>query len=872
MKLTALLGVLSTVNVAIANLFKPEIDWLVGAENEPISIAEHEIPTEFPNTRMGVFSQTAASSQYLKESQPPKINFPSASTLHTWIEEGIPRIVPCINDHARISGTASEIEDLALDRHLKGVVQGVVIDRLASSSHKARFTSDDETSPAVAWVAGHASSSDFCTSLMANVTGRGGAAKLLGGLRRCPNPMYFVRTLRPEHVSWSTTPSEPSPPSSSSDEQQQPSSNAGGTEMGKASICRRVNLFIQGKVVTESNQFMRPLEEVTESEYSSDNLFRKIQPIVLKKLGELVHRGANFQAERGNVSEKWGNVSDTVPGPACILDSSTVIQFDRRSGGGEVDSNSGDKEGTRPFFSPRAPLLPLGASAAAAAKASPLASPSDYLAFLLTVSWDGGFSSQLEAAVRTVGPAFPRVSFVKGDGSAFRLFSAQYKVTSFPKLLLFRDGLLIGRFRGARRSPADLATFLSNMTSGAGITTTVTTTTHTEITGTHFENSSSGVATTTTRKTITKTFTSASGVTQNTTRATRLVQRNFNQTSDNSHTACKCRKGASQVGSQTSEVGKPKTESNASVEYVKWGCQFSCESTTTSLDVGVIPQALISPFAFRLPPHLWENQESAVGGMESRRDTKSNSNKSGTARSKRANSIRHEGGETHNFAYTIGGFGFGLVGYGGLGDFSFCRSPERGASTSSLVRGDMADKIGARGASGGALGSSGEAIGAATKVARVAHFAVARVLAAATTRASAPTPPITVDDAEPTEFVQIPLFLSSRFEWLAQVIQVVKVDLGAEVKRNGLNTTADWISAFCEIIQEAVFSLNMAIQDFRFVVWPPIATYIGRLDPVSSASLAYVALRTAAVIAAWARPDKLLRSFVRAALARVTST
>ena len=73
-----------------------------------------------------------------------------------------------------------------------------------------------------------------------------------------------------------------------------------------------------------------------------------------------------------------------------------------------------------------------GAAAEEEAGAAAAHMEHDYLCFLLVAGGDGGFSAELEATVRAVAPAFPRVNFVKGDGGRFRLFSAQYKVRSYP--------------------------------------------------------------------------------------------------------------------------------------------------------------------------------------------------------------------------------------------------------------------------------------------------------------------------------------------------------------------------------------------------------------------------------------------------------
>lgn len=73
------------------------------------------------------------------------------------------------------------------------------------------------------------------------------------------------------------------------------------------------------------------------------------------------------------------------------------------------------------------------------------------------------FSAELETIVQAVAPAFPKIMFVKGDGVNFSSFVAQYSVRSLPRLLLFKDGVLVSQFRG-NRSPSALAAHLTNRT------------------------------------------------------------------------------------------------------------------------------------------------------------------------------------------------------------------------------------------------------------------------------------------------------------------------------------------------------------------------------------------------------------------------
>lgn len=68
-----------------------------------------------------------------------------------------------------------------------------------------------------------------------------------------------------------------------------------------------------------------------------------------------------------------------------------------------------------------------------------------YLAFALLLP-NHAFSQDLYQALVTVSPMFPFVTLVVGSGHEFRELCSQYNIRSFPKLLLFKAGILIGRY------------------------------------------------------------------------------------------------------------------------------------------------------------------------------------------------------------------------------------------------------------------------------------------------------------------------------------------------------------------------------------------------------------------------------------------
>ncbi|CAM9844643.1 unnamed protein product [Ectocarpus sp. 6 AP-2014] len=72
------------------------------------------------------------------------------------------------------------------------------------------------------------------------------------------------------------------------------------------------------------------------------------------------------------------------------------------------------------------------------------------------------FSVELENALTSIMPAYPRAWVVKANAPSFLSFCVQYDLHTFPQLLLFRNGHLTSRYRG-KRSPEGLAAWFSLM-------------------------------------------------------------------------------------------------------------------------------------------------------------------------------------------------------------------------------------------------------------------------------------------------------------------------------------------------------------------------------------------------------------------------
>lgn len=83
----------------------------------------------------------------------------------------------------------------------------------------------------------------------------------------------------------------------------------------------------------------------------------------------------------------------------------------------------------------------------------------DFLAFGLFLP-EHPYSSELTAVLTAIGPMFPALAIVCGNGYEFRDMVQKYFVHSFPTLLLFKEGVYVGDYEGDH-SPAALAAHFS---------------------------------------------------------------------------------------------------------------------------------------------------------------------------------------------------------------------------------------------------------------------------------------------------------------------------------------------------------------------------------------------------------------------------
>eukprot|EP00617_Octactis_speculum_P023216 CAMPEP_0185746520 /NCGR_PEP_ID=MMETSP1174-20130828/5106_1 /TAXON_ID=35687 /ORGANISM="Dictyocha speculum, Strain CCMP1381" /LENGTH=261 /DNA_ID=CAMNT_0028421269 /DNA_START=110 /DNA_END=898 /DNA_ORIENTATION=+ len=126
------------------------------------------------------------------------------------------------------------------------------------------------------------------------------------------------------------------------------------------------------------------------------------------------------------------------------------------------DGSEEDSDDDQETLNGASPSTNNGAQEATKKPESGEAVKPQFLLFLLYLPREP-FSAELEAVVEACAPAFPRIRFVKGEGSAFTSLVAQYSVRAFPRLLLFRDGLLISKYHGSRNT-AELTAYLANQT------------------------------------------------------------------------------------------------------------------------------------------------------------------------------------------------------------------------------------------------------------------------------------------------------------------------------------------------------------------------------------------------------------------------
>ncbi len=90
--------------------------------------------------------------------------------------------------------------------------------------------------------------------------------------------------------------------------------------------------------------------------------------------------------------------------------------------------------------------------------------PGPFMCFFISGGDDDVFSQQLEEILQVVAPAFPRVTFLKGNGRDFAGLVSQAALKGLPTLLLFEDSLLRARFKGRPRSVDALLRFFVDAT------------------------------------------------------------------------------------------------------------------------------------------------------------------------------------------------------------------------------------------------------------------------------------------------------------------------------------------------------------------------------------------------------------------------
>lgn len=61
------------------------------------------------------------------------------------------------------------------------------------------------------------------------------------------------------------------------------------------------------------------------------------------------------------------------------------------------------------------------------------------------------FSADMLEMIRNTAPLYPQVVFTVTNGLEMKEFCAQYNVHSFPKLLMFKKGMLMGKYAGPHR-------------------------------------------------------------------------------------------------------------------------------------------------------------------------------------------------------------------------------------------------------------------------------------------------------------------------------------------------------------------------------------------------------------------------------------
>lgn len=76
----------------------------------------------------------------------------------------------------------------------------------------------------------------------------------------------------------------------------------------------------------------------------------------------------------------------------------------------------------------------------------------NYLVFGLVLK-EHPFSDKVRQVLSVVGPMFPSITVVYGDGYEFQDLVDKFYMRSFPKILLFKSGLYVGDYEGAYTAP-----------------------------------------------------------------------------------------------------------------------------------------------------------------------------------------------------------------------------------------------------------------------------------------------------------------------------------------------------------------------------------------------------------------------------------
>ena len=73
----------------------------------------------------------------------------------------------------------------------------------------------------------------------------------------------------------------------------------------------------------------------------------------------------------------------------------------------------------------------------------------EYLVFVLVIP-NHPFSIELLQLIEIIGPMFPQIQFVVGNGYEFGEMRTRYHITTFPKLIFLKNGIFNNHYKGAR--------------------------------------------------------------------------------------------------------------------------------------------------------------------------------------------------------------------------------------------------------------------------------------------------------------------------------------------------------------------------------------------------------------------------------------